>query len=384
MPNVVILGSTGSIGTSTLKVLEHIGGSYRVVGLAARGGNSDLIVEQVRKWGPRMVSVADESAASLLAERLKGSGVEVRAGDQGIIEAASLPDAEIVVAAISGSAGLAPTMSAVKLGRKVLLANKEVLVMAGSLFKMQAALSGAEIVPVDSEHSAIFQCLRSGDIQMVEKLILTASGGPFLRMEVEDLEGVTPEMALNHPRWSMGKKVTVDSATMMNKGLEVIEAYWLFELPPEKIDVLIHPQSIVHSMVQFVDGSLVAQLSVPDMKIPIQYAFTHPLREVSPCERVNFAELGCLEFENPDSRRFPALELARNALREGESMPVVLNAANEVAVCAFLENRIGFLQITRAVGHAMKKHTAKPLNSLEEVMAHDAWSREVTEKWICS
>ncbi len=369
---VVILGSTGSIGQSTLEVLRGLP-AFRVVGLAAR---RDIVTleRQVRACNPQFVAVEDEAAARTLKRRLNGR-VEVLAGAAGVVEAAGRDGVDTVVSAMVGSAGLAPTFAAVRRGRRVALANKETLVVGGEIVTREAARSGARLLPVDSEHSAIFQCLEGHPRAGVRRVVLTASGGPFRTRKA--LDRVTVAEALNHPTWRMGKKVTIDSATLMNKGLEIIEARWLFGLPVEAIDVLIHPQSIVHSLVEFVDGSLLAQLGRPDMKLPIQYALTWPGRAAVARPRLDLAAGPALTFEPPDESRFPCLVHARAAARAGGAAPVVLNAANEVAVEAFLRRRLPFLGIAALIGDTLAALRPARPNSVAEVTAVDREARAI-------
>jgi len=335
---IAILGSTGSIGTQTLDVIRRHPDRFEVAALAAAGGNIGLLAEQAREFRPKLVAVAREEAAGKLPSLLPG-GIRVAAGEAGLVQAAAETECDMVVSAIVGIAGLVPTLAAVRAGVPVALANKETLVAAGHLVTAEAAARGVPIVPVDSEHSAVFQCLNGESGNSVEKLILTASGGAFRNRRRDELADVTPEDALRHPNWAMGAKVTVDSATLANKGLEVMEARWLFGLPYDRIDVLLHDESIIHSMVQFVDGSVMAQLGPPDMRLPIQYALTWPDRIESPVRRLDLADIGRLHFRKADTGRYPMLRLAYEAGRAGGTMPAVFNAANEIAVQLFLERR---------------------------------------------
>ena len=381
MKRISILGSTGSIGRSTLSVVEQFPGRFRVVALAA-GNNIDLLEEQVRRFSPAVVSVSGEAQAGLLKKRLGDVNVRIFSGLEGMIRVAAADDADITVSAIVGTAGLVPTMAAIRAGKQVALANKEVLVTAGELVMAESRSRGAALFPVDSEHSAIFQCLQAGASKDVRRLILTASGGPFRTYSRKDLEAVTPAQALKHPNWSMGKKITIDSATLMNKGLEVIEARWLFGIPPEKIKVLVHPQSIVHSMVEYQDGAVVAQLGMPDMKGPISYALTYPerLADVSPA--LDLARVGALTFEEPDTDRFPCLTYAFDALKAGGTMPAVLSAANEVAVGYFLEGKIAYGDIARVIRSTMDAHTQTPVRTVEDALRADLWARGEAERII--
>ncbi|MDX1420714.1 MAG: 1-deoxy-D-xylulose-5-phosphate reductoisomerase [Rubricoccaceae bacterium] len=373
---LVVLGSTGSIGTQTLEIAALFPERLTVQALAA-GSNWEALAAQARRFRPAAVCIADEAARAPLAEALAGTATRVLCGREGLCEVAAHEAADVVVAAIVGAAGLRPTLAAVEAGKTVALANKETLVVAGALVRARAAARGATLLPVDSEHSAIFQCLVGEDPADVEGLVLTASGGPFLRRPAEAFDAITPAEALAHPNWSMGAKVTIDSATLANKGLEVIEARWLFDLPPERIEVLVHPQSIVHSLVAFRDGSAKAQLGVPDMRVPIQYALTYPERWPAPHPRLDWRTLGTLDFEPPDLGRFPALGLAFEALRRGGTAPAVLNAANEAAVARFLEGRIPFPAIPRLIEAALDAADAAPADDLDALAAADAAARAV-------
>ncbi|MCX6357494.1 MAG: 1-deoxy-D-xylulose-5-phosphate reductoisomerase [Candidatus Aureabacteria bacterium] len=374
MKRIVILGSTGSIGVSTLAVASAFPGELSVIGLGARSSVAALR-SQIERHRPRAVAVADEAKSAEL-RGLVGRTTEVWAGEEGMRRLAAMPDADLVVSAMVGAAGLVPTIEAVRAGKRVALANKEVLVCAGEIVMREARLHGAEVIPVDSEHSALLQCLAAGTLKDVRRLILTASGGPFLRATGEELKRATPEAALKHPRWAMGKKVTIDSATMMNKALEMIEARWLFDVAPEKIDVLVHPESIVHSLVEFRDGSVIAQLSVTDMRIPIQYALFYPERLPGEWGRLELDRLKALHFEAPDPRRFPALLLARRAMEAGGTMPAVMNAANEVAVARFLAGGIPFTRITDVVERVMERHRVAVDPPLEDIGEADRWARD--------
>ncbi len=340
MKRLIVLGVTGSVGRRTLELAEHFPDDFRVEGMAARGSNPELLVELCRRHRPRALALADASVIDTVARALGSPCPELLAGPAGIVTLAGEVEADVVLSAIVGGAGLLPTMAAIKSGKSIALANKETLVMAGSLMTAAARERGLPLLPVDSEHSAVFQCLEGHNRAEVGRVLLTASGGPFRTMKAADLARVTVEEALNHPTWRMGAKITVDSATLMNKGLEVIEARWLFDLRPEQVQVVVHPQSIVHSMVEYVDGSVIAQLGVADMGIPILYALTYPQRLPCPAERLDLTRVGPLTFEEPDGERFPCLGLARRALLEGGCAPVILNAANEIAVAAFLLDSI--------------------------------------------
>jgi 1-deoxy-D-xylulose-5-phosphate reductoisomerase len=344
---VSVLGSTGSVGCSTLDLIERERDRFDLVALTAHRNIASLI-EQARRLRPQLAVIADPAHYAELRAGLEGTGVEAAAGTQAVIEAASLP-ADWVMAGIVGAAGLAPTLAAVRRGASVALANKECLVSAGPLFLAEVSRSGATLLPVDSEHNAIFQVLEANRLHAVDKIVLTASGGPFRTWSRSDMAGATPEQAVAHPRWDMGAKISVDSATLMNKGLELIEAHYLFPVGEERLDIVIHPESIVHSMVAYVDGSVLAQLGAPDMRTPISYALAWPHRMATPCARLDLTEIGKLTFEAPDPVRFPALRLARQALQAGGAVPTVLNAANEIAVAAFLSRRIGFLEIAAIV-----------------------------------
>ena len=373
MKNVVLLGSTGSIGTSTIKVAEDLPQHIRLVGLAA-GNNVELLVEQARAHRPLAVSISDPAKAAVVAERL-GGGVRVSSGSAGLLELATLPEADIVLIAIVGTAGLQPALAAIRAGKDIAVASKEILVMAGETVMSEARKHGVRVLAVDSEHSAIFQCLDGKPTESVRSLWLTASGGPFRTLPKAEFAGITVERALKHPSWVMGRKITIDSATLFNKGLEMIEARWLFDIEMARVKVVVHPQSVVHSMVEYVDGSMIAQLSTPDMCLPIQYALTYPERVGSGRVQTNLAKLGTLTFEEPDAERFPALTLARRAGERGGTLPAVLNAANEVAVEAFCNRKIGFEEITALVARVMERHEWVEKPSLEEILAADVWAR---------
>ncbi|MFC2002955.1 1-deoxy-D-xylulose-5-phosphate reductoisomerase [Chloroflexota bacterium] len=367
MKQLAVLGSTGSIGQQTLEVVRALPHKFRIVGLAA-GGNTDLLAEQITEFKPRFVGYQNKRAL----ERLADTEYELLPME----DIAHHPEVDTVVVATSGKSGLSPTLAAVRAGKTVCLANKESLVMAGNIICDEAKLNGAQILPIDSEHSAIWQCL-TGERHEVAQLILTASGGPFRNYSASQLNGVTVEQALRHPSWQMARKVTIDSATLMNKGLEVIEAHWLFDMPFEKIKVLIHPQSIVHSMVEFVDGSVKAQLSYPDMRLPIQYALSYPERLPNPqLPRLDWSHIKNLTFEPPDLDTFPCLKLATEAGIKGGTYPAVLCAADEAAVELFLSQRIRFIDITRYVRETLQQHQATVNPTLEEILVADAWARE--------
>ena len=371
---IAILGATGSIGKSTLDLVERSPGRFEVVAVTA-ATNVQVLADIARRTHAKLAVVAEESRLQGLDQLLAGTGCRAAGGEQALIEAAS-GEAELVIAAIVGCAGLKPTMAAVEAGKTIAIANKEALVTAGRLMIRAARASGATLLPVDSEHNAIFQCLAGSRRQDVSRLVLTASGGPFRTASADFIKAATPEQAVAHPNWSMGAKISVDSATLMNKGLELIEAHYLFELPPNRIDVLIHPQSVVHSMVEFVDGSVLAQLGSPDMRIPIAYALAWPERIDTPAQRLDLAAIARLDFEKPDLERFPALRLARSALESGGPAPIVLNAANEVAVASFLAGRIRFNEIVRLVNWALESGQAGAPNSIAEVLEIDRRTRE--------
>ncbi len=377
---LTILGSTGSVGRSTLDLIERQPERWRVAALTA---NSDVttLAEQAKRLRPDVAVVARDDAYPALKEALAGTGIEVAAGRRALADAADRPS-DWVMAAIVGAAGLEPTLRAVQRGATVALANKETLVCAGDLVTSTAARTGARLLPVDSEHNAIFQVFDFNDPSRIERVILTASGGPFRKLSYEAMRHVTPEQAVAHPVWSMGAKISVDSATLMNKGLELIEAKHLFPVAVEQLDVLVHPQSVVHSLVEYVDGSVLAQLGTPDMRTPIAYALAWPERIATPCRRLDLVEIAKLEFEAPDPVRFPALNLAWTALRQGGSAPAVLNAANEEAVAAFLARRIGFLDIAAIVGETLDVMTLVPASSLEEVVALDHGARRCASALI--
>jgi 1-deoxy-D-xylulose-5-phosphate reductoisomerase len=382
MKSLAVLGSTGSIGRSTLEVVALHPDRYRVEGLAAYA-SVERMLEQCRRFKPNWVVMVDEAAARRLREALRGQGsrIQVDSGLQALDDAVAASSADLVVAAIVGAAGLGSTLAAARAGKRILLANKESLVLGGALLCAQVEAHGARLFPVDSEHNAIHQCLPrdafgAARTTGVEKILLTASGGPFRNHSLQQLTAVTPEQACAHPNWSMGRKISVDSATMMNKGLEVIEAHWLFSLPARQIEVLVHPQSIVHSLVQYQDGSMLAQLGSPDMRIPIAYALAWPLRVDSGAASLDLTALAGLEFEAPDRQRFPCLQLAYQALEAGGAWPGRLNAANEVAVEAFLEERIGFLDIHRVISETLEQDGGSPaMGSLDDLLAIDRRAR---------
>ncbi len=381
MKKISLLGSTGSIGQSTLSVVEKYSDRFSVVALAA-GNNIDLLEQQVRRFKPVVVSLSGQASAEILKKRLQGMKIRIFSGIEGMIQVAAADEADITVSAIVGTAGLVPTMAAIRAGKNIALANKEVLVTAGELVMAECRSRKVSLLPVDSEHSAIFQCLLAGENRDVGKLILTASGGPFRRHSKQDLASVTLAQTLKHPNWNMGRKITVDSATLMNKGLEVIEARWLFGVPPERIKVLIHPQSIVHSLVEYRDGAVVAQLGMPDMRGPIAYALSYPERLEGVSPELDLARIGTLTFEEPDTERFPCLAHAFDALRVGGSMPAVLSAANEVAVKYFLDEKICYGDIAGVIKTAMEAHTPSPINTVEDALKADIWARQEAEMII--
>jgi len=380
MKKISILGSTGSIGRQTLDVVTSLSDQLQVVGLAA-GGNIALLAEQTSRFQPKVVSVATEAGARELAERLAATAAshqpDIVFGPEGIETVATLPEVDVVVSAAVGVAGLPATFKAVQAGKLVALANKEVMVAAGELVMAESQKRGVAVLPVDSEHNAIHQCLRAGLRGEVKRLILTASGGPFRKTPLKDMAGVTREQALAHPKWKMGQRITIDSATMMNKGFEVIEARWLFGIPRERIEVVIHPQSTIHSMVEYIDGSILAQLGPTDMRMPIQYALTYPLRVTSNGIALDWANLHKLEFEKVSRRKFPCLRLAQEALAQGGGAPCMLNAADEEAVAAFLDGRIGFLGIAEVIEATLEKAPTAPMHSIEEVLAADGEARRL-------
>jgi len=384
MKRITLLGATGSIGLRTLDLVSGFPEEFSVAGMAARGSNPDKIADLCRKYAPQAVALLEPAAVDALARLLPAPRPELLSGIEGLVALARDVDADIVLSALVGGVGLLPTMAAIQAGRTMALANKETLVMAGRLMTAAARARGVSLLPVDSEHSAVFQCLVGHNRGDVHRVLLTASGGPFRELPTEKFATVTVEDALRHPTWKMGAKITIDSATLMNKGLEVIEARWLFDLAPDQVQVVIHPQSIVHSMVEYIDGSVLAQLGVADMGIPILYALTFPERRPTPAARLDLTRTGPLTFEPPDPERFPALRLARAALEQGGAAPVVLNAANEIAVAAFLERRIGFPEITQSIERALAAEPAGELGSIEECVEVDARARRRVREWIAA
>jgi len=380
MKNVVLLGSTGSIGTSTIKVAEDLPDQVRLVGLAA-GANVDLLSEQAQTFRPRAVSIADENRVAALKEKLSGD-FEVCCGQEGLIQLATMPEADIVLIAIVGTAGLEPALAAIRAGKDIAVASKEILVMAGEIVMREAKQHGVKVLAVDSEHSAIFQCLDGKPNDSIRSIWLTASGGPFRQTPAEDFKDITVEQALKHPSWVMGRKITIDSATMFNKGLEMIEARWLFDVEMARVKVVVHPQSVVHSLVEYVDGSMIAQMSTPDMCLPIQYALTYPERVASDRVQTSLAAIGQLQFEEPDLERFPALGLARRAGETCGTMPAVFNAANEVAVDAFCEKNLSFLGISKLVEAVMDRRDTLASPALQQILESDQWARDEALKLV--
>ncbi|HEY0142567.1 MAG TPA: 1-deoxy-D-xylulose-5-phosphate reductoisomerase [Thermoanaerobaculia bacterium] len=375
MTNVSILGSTGSVGRSTLAVVDAFPDRLRVAGLAA-GGNIDLLAEQIERYRPELVSVRSEADVARLRALVK-TPIEIVYGDTGASAVATMPSADAVIAAIVGAAGIPPVYAALRAGKRVGIANKEVLVAAGDVMMQTAHQYGGEILPVDSEHNAVHQAIRCGTHREIERIILTASGGPFLHRDLTTFDDISIDAALAHPTWKMGNKISIDSATMMNKGLEVIEAHHLFAKPADEIDILIHPQSIVHSMVEYVDGSIVAQLSTTDMKFPIQYALLYPERVAAPFAKLDLARIRTLDFFPVDPRRFPAVGFAYHACRTGGSMPAVLNAANEIAVERFLAGELPFMGIVDIVERVLERHAGnvQAIGSVDDALAWDGWAR---------
>ena len=385
MKAISILGSTGSIGCNTLKVVEFLREpGFRVVALGA-GRNVEKLAEQTARYAPELVAVENETSAEKLLEELHALGAKpprIEIGQKGLIEAATHPEADTVVSATVGAVGFVPTLRAIEAGKRIALANKETLVMAGELMTKAAALSGAEILPVDSEHNALHQCLRGEKRAEVKRLILTASGGPFRTKSRAEIENATVEEALNHPNWKMGEKITIDCATLMNKGLEVIEAHWLFGFGAGEISVVVHPQSIVHSLVELIDGSIIAQMGVTDMRHAIQYALTYPERKPGQLEPLDLARLSQLNFEAPDTDRFPCLALAYRALEEGGTLPAAMNAANEVAVDAFLKGKIRLSEIPKIIERVMRDHKTQSADSLDVILEADKGARERTSLFL--
>jgi 1-deoxy-D-xylulose-5-phosphate reductoisomerase len=379
MKRVTVLGATGSVGRRALELVGRFPEQFRIEGLAAKGSNPEMVAELCRAHRPRAVAVSDEGAVDALARALGHPRPEIMGGARGLVTMARDLDADVVLSAIVGGAGLLPTMAAIETGKAVAIANKEPLVMAGSLMTAASRRHKAPILPVDSEHSAIFQCMEGQQRSQIHRILLTASGGPFRRLSWAEMATVTVADALNHPTWKMGAKITVDSATLMNKGLEVIEARWLFDLPSEQLQVVVHPQSVIHSMVEYVDGSVIAQLGVADMGIPILYALNYPDRLPWPGERLDLTKTGALTFEEPDAERFPCLALARQALAAAGCAPAILNAANEVAVGAFLEGRVRYTQIAELIAEALERMPGRALDSIETCVRVDAETRRFVQ-----
>ena len=375
MKSIVILGSTGSIGTNTLDIVGKFPDQFRIVGLTA-GRNERALEEQVRKFRPAAVALTDPDAAARLRDRCHGTGVTVLSGIEGQAAVASLPDADLVISAIVGGAGLVPTLAAIRAGTHVALANKEPMVMAGQLMQDEARKHGVRIFPVDSEHSAIFQSMEGHRREDVRRIILTASGGPLWELSVDEMRSVKPAQALQHPNWKMGPKITIDSATLMNKGLEVVEARWLFDIPPAQIEVLVHRESIIHSLVEYRDGSVIAQLGLPDMRTPISYAMNYPARMPLEPPPLDLARIGKLTFYDPDDDRFPCLGLGYEALRTGGTMAAAMNAANEIAVAAYLDETVGFLDIPVIIRKTMESHRTVDVKTVEDALEADRWARE--------
>lgn len=380
MKNIVLLGSTGSIGQSALAVMRRFPDRCRVLALSANT-NGALLAAQARLFHPQFVAIVDPAAACEIREDLP-AGTRLLVGAEGVLQLAQLAEADLVINAIVGSAGLMPSLTAIEAGQTLALANKETLVMAGALIMQKAQERGVEILPIDSEHSAIKQCLSSGRREEIRRLILTCSGGPFLKTAAAEFDRITVAQALNHPTWNMGKKVTIDSATLMNKGLEIIEAHHLFGIPEEQIEVVVHPQSLVHSFVEFIDGSVMAQLGIPDMKIPLQYALFYPERLASDNGAFCLTRFQSLDFEEPDQEKFRCLALAREALKKGGTAPTVLNASDEYAVDAFLQEEIGFNEIPLVIAEVLQAHQVKTSPALEEILAADEWAKREAQMFI--
>ena len=380
MKKISLLGSTGSIGVNTLDVVERYPEKFQVCALSA-GSNVELFARQIRKFKPTLVALFDVTKIDILKELVADLDVEIISGPEGLVSVASFLDADLVVSGVVGSAGLLPALSALRAGKNLALANKETLVIAGELVLQEAELTNAKVIPIDSEHSAIFQALNGEKSERIKKIILTASGGPFRTFSLKQMENITVKEALNHPNWSMGAKITIDSSTMMNKGLEYIEAKWLFGVNTN-VEVIVHAQSIIHSMIEFVDTSIIAQLGIPDMRVPIAYALTYPDRFVSELPSLDLASMSDLTFEAPDLERFPCLQLAMDAMKIGETMPAVLNAANEVAVQAFLEEQIPYKEISEIIRMVMHNHRPVPLKEIQSILDADLWAREESTKII--
>src|SRR3989454_3878685 len=384
MKRLAIVGSTGSVGQNTLRVVDHLSDRFQVFALAANSA-AGLLAEQAAKFHPKVVAISNGAHVEDFRSHCKALGIsipEIVTGEAGLRQIAGAGEVDIVVSAAVGAAGIHPTYSAVAAGKTVALANKEAMVIAGELLRKTAASTGARIIPVDSEHSALDQCLRSGQRAEVRRLILTASGGPFRDTPHDRFSSITPEEALKHPTWKMGKRITVDSATLMNKGLEVIEARWLFDIPAEKIDIMVHPQSLMHSMVEFVDGSVVGQLGTADMRQPIQYALTYPERLSSPVPPLDWRSVARLDFMPPDRKKFPCISLAYHAIEMGGTAPAVLNAADEIAVQAFLDRKIPFSDIPKLIGATLEAHQLMNADHLEAIIEADTWARKHAQEWL--
>jgi 1-deoxy-D-xylulose-5-phosphate reductoisomerase len=379
MKKISVLGSTGSIGVNTLDVAERNPSQFKIVALAG-GNNIEVLADQINKFRPKLVSVLNPENIDPLKKAIHGTSPEILSGEEGAIAVASVQEVEMVVSAIVGGAGLAPTFAAIQNGKDIALANKETLVIAGEVV-LKAARGKCEIIPVDSEHSAILQALNGENQKRVKKIILTASGGPFRTYTLDQMEEITVSQALKHPNWAMGAKITIDSATMMNKGLEYIEAKWLFGLDTP-VEIVVHPQSIIHSMVEFTDTSIMAQLGLPDMRVPIAYALSYPDRFEADLPSLDFTKLARMDFEAPDFEKFPCLKLAFRALEAGQSMPAILNAANEIAVQGFLDEKIAFKEIPEIIKSTMDNHVCKPINDIKDVLEADRWAREEATKLL--
>ena len=380
MKKISLLGSTGSIGTNVLDVIERNPEKFQILGMSA-GNNVDLFAKQIRKFKPRVVALFDTKKIPTLKEQIADLDIEILSGEEGSIAVATLPEADVVVSGVMGSAGLLPAIHALKSGKNLALANKETLVIAGELVLREAKKTNSQIIPIDSEHSAIFQVLNGEKKEQIKKIILTASGGPFRTFSFDQMETVTVKDALKHPNWDMGAKITIDSSTMMNKGLEYIEAKWLFGVNTP-VEIIVHAQSIIHSMIEFVDTSIIAQLGIPDMRVPIAYALTYPDRFECDLPSLDLTTMGNLTFEAPDFERFPCLRLAIDAMEIGKTMPAVLNAANEIAVQAFLEELIPYKDIAELIRMVMQNHNPSPLKELQDVLIADRWAREETTKLV--
>lgn len=380
MKKISLLGSTGSIGANVLDVIERNPEKFQIFGMSA-GNNVDLFAKQIRKFKPRVVALFDTKKIPTLKEQIADLDIEILSGEEGSIAVATLPEVDVVVSGVMGSAGLLPAIHALKSGKNLALANKETLVIAGELVLREAKKTNSQIIPIDSEHSAIFQVLNGEKKEQIKKIILTASGGPFRTFSLDQMETVTVKDALKHPNWDMGAKITIDSSTMMNKGLEYIEAKWLFGVNTP-VEIIVHAQSIIHSMIEFVDTSIIAQLGIPDMRVPIAYALTYPDRFECDLPSLDLTTMGNLTFEAPDFERFPCLRLAIDAMEIGKTMPAVLNAANEIAVQAFLEELIPYKDIAELIRMVMQNHNPAPLKELQDVLIADRWAREETTKLV--